>query len=188
MTVDNDVNWAARAELAAHPDDDTFAYLHLGEGLGCAIVSDGRVLRGRRGLAGEISHLVTTGPEGRAVPLIEVFGPLGLRHPGSTAIDPGRLLAAASGDTPEAAEVRRAVGRAVGGVLTAIASLTDPGHIIVGGPWGRASEIFDELRHAASRTPRGPLLRRASVQAPALAGVRTDALTRLRDTILTAPR
>src|SRR3954454_10892803 len=31
--VDNDVNWAARAERAAAGDLDDFAYLHLGEGL-----------------------------------------------------------------------------------------------------------------------------------------------------------
>lgn len=106
ITVDNDVNWAARAELAARPGSDTFAYLYLGEGLGCAIVSDGRVSRGRRGLTGEIAHLITTGPEGRATALIEVFDLLGLRQPGSTAIDVDRLLTAATGTDPKAAAVR----------------------------------------------------------------------------------
>ena len=68
--ADNDVNWAARAERAhAGPGAlADFAYLHLGEGLGCALVSDGEVRRGHRGLSGEIAHLVTTGPDGRAMP------------------------------------------------------------------------------------------------------------------------
>src|SRR6185436_2653401 len=104
VVVDNDVNWAAQAERDAAggaPLDD-FAYVHLGEGLGCAIVSDGEVMRGRHGLAGEIAHLVTAGPAGRAVRLIEVFGELGLRRAGATAIDVQRLLAAVDGP-PDAA-------------------------------------------------------------------------------------
>ncbi|WP_026410818.1 ROK family transcriptional regulator [Actinomadura oligospora] len=184
VTVDNDVNWAARAELAASPGDDSFAYLYLGEGLGCALVSDGRVLRGNRGLAGEVSHLITTGPGGRAVALIEVFGLLGLRRPGSTAIDPERLLNAATGS----ASVRAALAEAVGGVLTAIASLTDPEHIVVGGPWGQDPDIFEALQDATSRNPRVPVLRPASVPSAASIALRADALARLRDSILAAPR
>ncbi|MEV5575231.1 ROK family transcriptional regulator [Spirillospora sp. NPDC052269] len=184
VTVDNDVNWAARAELAASPGGDTFAYLYLGEGLGCAIVSDGCVLRGDRGLAGEVSHLVTTGPEGRAVALIEVFGLLGLRHPGSTAIDPERLLETATGS----ATVRAALAEAVGGALTAIASLIDPEYIVVGGPWGQNPDIFHALRDATSRNPRVPVLRPASVPSAAFTALRAAALTGLRDSIVTAPR
>ncbi|MDN3359299.1 ROK family transcriptional regulator [Actinomadura sp. DC4] len=188
VTVDNDVNWAARAELAARPGSDTFAYLYLGEGLGCAIVSDGRVSRGRRGLTGEIAHLITTGPEGRATALIEVFGLLGLRQPGSTAIDVNRLLAAATGTGPEAAAVRAALGEAVGGALAAITSLADPEHIVIGGPWGRHPEILAALHDAAARHPRSPVLRAATVPSPSLTGARADALTRLRDGIIATPR
>ena len=83
VIVDNDVNWAARAERAASVEAgtplDDFAYLFLGEGLGCAIVSDGEVRRGHTGLAGEIAHLLTVGPAGEAVPLTGVFEALGLR-------------------------------------------------------------------------------------------------------------
>ena len=99
VIVDNDVNWAARAERehggAGRLDD--FAYVFLGEGLGCAIVSDGEVSRGHAGLAGEIAHLITVGPHGQATRLIEVFGELRLRQAGSTAIDAGRLLSVVAG-------------------------------------------------------------------------------------------
>jgi predicted NBD/HSP70 family sugar kinase len=188
VTVDNDVNWAARAELAARPGSDTFAYLYLGEGLGCAIVSDGRVLRGHRGLAGEIAHLMTAGPDGRATAFIEVFGLLGLRQPGSTAIDVDRLLATATGTGPRAAAVRGALGEAVGGALAAITSLVDPGHIVIGGPWGPHPEIFTAINDAAGRHPRSPVLYSAAVPSSAFTGVRADAFTRLRDSVITAPR
>jgi predicted NBD/HSP70 family sugar kinase len=93
VIVDNDVNWAATAEGRRD-----FAYLHLGEGLGCAIVDDGVIRRGRSGLAGEIAHLLTIGPGGRAVRFIDLFGELGLRRRHSTAIDVDRLLAEIGAD------------------------------------------------------------------------------------------
>src|SRR5699024_3440001 len=46
VLVDNDVNWSARAELAAAPAAGDVLLLHLGEGLGGAVVSDGEVRRG----------------------------------------------------------------------------------------------------------------------------------------------
>ena len=93
VTVDNDVNWMARAEHRQGGAAD-FVYLFLGEGLGCAVLTDGEVRRGHRGLAGEIAHMVTTGPGGVAMRLTDVFAALGLRRPGSTAIDVPALLSA----------------------------------------------------------------------------------------------
>src|SRR3954452_17223139 len=125
---DNDVNWAARAEhtrgRATGMRD--FVYLYLGEGVGCAVVSDGEVRRGHAGLAGEIAHVLTAGPEGMAMPLTEVFGMLGLRRPGSTAIDVPPLLRAIEPDTRPAAELRHALAKAAYGVLSAVVALADP--------------------------------------------------------------
>jgi hypothetical protein len=68
VIVDNDVNWAARAERGDGSAGclDDFAYVFLGEGLGCAIVSDGEVSRGHAGRPGGIAQLVEVGPEGQA--------------------------------------------------------------------------------------------------------------------------
>src|SRR3954447_7344849 len=135
VTVDNDVNWAARAErdhAGTTPLDD-FAYLFLDEGLGCAIVSDGEVRRGRTGLAGEIAHLVTVGPDGQATRLIAVFGRLRLPPPRSTATDADRPLTAPTGPQPQAVATRQALGQAVGGVLAAVVALADPELVIIGG-------------------------------------------------------
>jgi predicted NBD/HSP70 family sugar kinase len=186
VIVDNDVNWAARAERDGATDD--FAYLYLGEGLGCAIVSDGEVRRGHGGLAGEIAHLVTVGPHGEARRFVEVFGELGLRHAGSTAIDVDRLVAAATGATPAAGALRAALGRAVGGVLAAVVALADPGFVVVGGSWGSQPAVLDAVATAFGEHPRHVPVRAARLTAePALAGARLEALSRLRAAIVATP-
>jgi len=168
------VNWAA---LAARESTD-FAYLYLGEGLGCAIVNDGEVRRGRTGLAGEIAHLITVGPGGRAVRFIELFGELGLRRGGSTAIDVERLLA-----TP--ADTRAVIGAAVGGVIAAVIALADPQEVVVGGSWGPA--LAGDIRAAVAGMPRQVPVRTASLgKDPVLAGVRAAALNHLRAGVMAA--
>ena len=187
VAVDNDVNWAARAERdqagAAAPDD--FAYLFLGEGLGCAIISDGEVGHGHGGLAGEIAHLVTAGPRGQAIPFIEVFGELGLRQTRTTAIDVDRLLAAATGPGTQAAATRHALGQAISGVLAAVVALADPELIIIGGSWGSHPVILDLISAAAAHLPRHAPIRAAGLTTePSLAGARLEALSLLRSAIV----
>lgn len=191
VTVDNDVNWAARAERAAAADDDAdaarddFAYVYLGEGLGCAVVSDGEVRRGHHGLAGEIAHLLTVGPGGRATSLIEVFGELGLRQPGATAIDIPRLLAAVT-ETPATLDT---VAQAVAGAIAAVVALTDPAQIVLGGPWGRHPLVATAVEAAVAGLPRPVPVRPAHLTAdPSLAGTREAALTGLRSDIVTRAR
>ena len=168
VVVDNDVNWAARAEPAS-PD---FAYLFLGEGLGCAIVSDGAVQRGHSGLAGEIAHVLTAGVDGRATPFIEVFGALGLRRPGSSAIDLARLLTASRAD-------RATIAQAVAGVVAAVVALADPSEVVLGGAWGPA--LRPEIADAVAATPRPVPVRDPAVTGePSLTAARRDALARLR--------
>lgn len=176
VVVDNDVNWAAQAERDVHngPLDD-FAYVFLGAGMGCAVVSDGEVRRGHGGLAGEIAHLVTVGPGGRATQLINVFDELGLRQPGSTAIDIDRLLADET--------VHDAVGDAVSGVLAAVVAVADPETIVIGGPWG--GNLLDAIAAAFARLPRHVPVRAATLTVePSLAGARTAALRGLRTAII----
>jgi predicted NBD/HSP70 family sugar kinase len=173
VTVDNDVNWAARAEHRAYD----FAYVYLGEGLGCAVVSDGEVRRGHAGLAGEIAHLLTVGPGGVAMPFTEVFATLGLRRPGTTAIDVDALLAAPRAD----------IAAAVGGVLAALVALADPAVVVLGGPWGPA--VLDAVRAESARAPRSVAIEAASVlDEPALTAARSAALRQLRDAVIAAPR
>lgn len=184
VRVDNDVNWAARAEreAGAAAGLDDFAYLHLGAGLGCAVVSDGEVRRGACGLAGEIAHLVTEGPDGRAVAFTEVFEVLGLRQQGTAAIDVAALLEALTGD------VLDALAAAIGGVLAALLALGDPGVVVLGGEWGGHPALIDAVERRLREKPRRVPLRPAEVVTePALAGARSHALVELRSRLAAPP-
>jgi len=177
VVVDNDVNWAAVAERD-HAGAELlrdFAYLYLGEGLGCAIVTDGEVRRGRTGLAGEIAHVLVGGAGGRAVWFIDLFGELGLRREGTTAIDVERLLTSDAGTWD-------VLGVAVSGVVAGLIAFADPQEVVVGGSWGPA--LVDTIRAATDRMPRRVPVRPALLtDRPVLAGVRAAALARLRASV-----
>jgi predicted NBD/HSP70 family sugar kinase len=177
VTVDNDVNWAARAEFA-HGHVRDFVYLFLGEGLGCAVLTDGEVRRGHSGVAGEIAHVITVGPGGIAMRLTDVFAALGLRRPGSTAIDVPALLRADP-------EVRDVLARAVAGVLSAVVALTDPAVVLVGGAWGPS--VLAAVARECARAPRDVAVQAAAVHdEPALTAARATALQQLRDVVVSS--
>ena len=180
VSVDNDVNWMARAELGAGPD---FVYVYLGEGVGCAVVSEGEVLRGHAGVAGEIAHVLTVGPGGAAMRLTDVFAALDLRRPGSTAIDVPALLRGLEAGTGTVAELARAVC----GVLSAAVALADPAVVLIGGAWGRHPSVLAAVAREFTQAPRHVPVQTAAVDdEPALTGAREMALRQLRDAILAA--
>jgi predicted NBD/HSP70 family sugar kinase len=187
VLVDNDVNWAARAERDAGegPMDD-FVYLHLGEGLGCAVVTDGDVTRGHNGLAGEIAHLLTVGPEGVAMPLTEVFARLGLRRTGTTAIDVDRLLARLAEPRSGGLTTLQAVARALSGVVAAAIALADPEQVVIGGSWGLDPRVTAALTECLAVAPRAVPLR-AAIHAdhPDHLGARMHGLAELRTMVAT---
>jgi len=187
--VDNDVNWAARAERAAGDGLlDDFAYLHLGEGLGCAVVNDGTVRRGHVGLVGEVAHVLTVGPQRVAVPFTDVFGALGLRHPGSTAIDVDALQAAVRRGDARAQGVLTVLSQAVCGVLAAVVAFADPELVVIGGSWGPDPVLLDAIGAQFGQHRRHVPIRPARItDRPALVGARNHALDELGDAVTGTP-
>lgn len=192
VVVDNDVNWAARAEavaLAGTGQDADFTYVHLGSGLGCAVVSDGMVLRGHGGLAGEIAHVLTRDQRGRAVPFTEFFRAAGLRQPTTAAVDVAALVARVEARGRSAEAFCASVGDAVAGVLTAVIALTNPAVVVVGGEWGHHPAVLDATRAALGRGARTVDLQAPRcVAEPAVTGARNDAVLRLRAQLVQSVR
>jgi hypothetical protein len=111
-----------------------------------------------------------------------VFGALGLRHPGSTAIDLGALDAAISDADGGALGT---LAGAIGGVLSSVVALCDPELVVLGGPWGGRPEVVEAVGAAAVGLRRPVEVRAAVVteQAP-LSGARATAVRALGDSIV----
>jgi predicted NBD/HSP70 family sugar kinase len=128
--------------------------------------------------------VLVRGADGRAVPLTQLFGHLGLRHHDSTAIDVGRLLAALRAS--DGAVLARTLGGAVADVLDAVVALADPAFVVVGGSWGADAALLEELRRQVARHPRPVKLELpVAGDQPFLAGARAAAVQRLRADIIT---
>lgn len=139
IEVDNDVNWAAVAEHQEGnaADLDDFVLCYLGAGIGGAVVVDGTVVRGARGLAGELAQLRAAGSGGMSRSLIECFADWELTVPSSAAIDVARVRQALAGDRQ--AEIAAAIATAISSVV----ALLNPQGVLLGGPWGTAPGLVD---------------------------------------------
>jgi predicted NBD/HSP70 family sugar kinase len=188
LLVDNDVNWAALAEQheGSAQDLDHFVYCYLGPGLGAALVSDGAVLHGHRGLAGELAHVLTAGPGGRSMRLLECFTAWELQQPGSDAIDVARVAEVLHGGTAEHRRVRDELVGAVAGALCSITALVNPEGVLLGGPWSSAGDLIPrvaELVHTEAAV--GAVVRPAQLDGRApLTGARLQAVRTARRSLL----
>lgn len=120
LTVENEANLAALAELHACPDPaPSFVYVSGEIGVGAGLVLEGRLLRGPRGYGGELGHVTITpdGPPCRC----------GARGCLEAYTNQEALLRAAglSPSTEDAAAVLRA--RAEAGDAAVLAALADAG-------------------------------------------------------------
>lgn len=153
VLVENETNLAAVAEqrLGAARDRDTFVFLWLGHGVGAALFLDGRLRRGASGGAGEIGFLPVPGTTG--VPSAVDCGGGFHSLAGSVAIralaDRYGIEGADSQEPLAAGAVRAAVTGGRGDFLdalahrlalgaAAVASVLDPGCVVLGGEVGHA--------------------------------------------------
>jgi len=158
VLVENDVNAMAAGERAqCHPDVDDLFFLKVGTGVGSGVVSNGRVVRGAQGAAGDIGHTwadpVDDGVRPAPRPLcrcgktgcleayasgwamVEQLAESG--HPVGS-VD-GLLLALRDGDRHAVAAVR-AAGRVLGAGVAQAVSMLNPSVVVVGGQLAAADE------------------------------------------------
>ncbi len=162
LLVDNDINCAALAEhrSGAATEDDNFAYLFVGAGLGMGLYVDGHLVRGAHGLAGEIGYLATaTGPAQYAT-LVTALGQQGFGRAHSSAMDVPtirRALGAGHGTATPATEAAQALGAAIGQVIVATCAVVDPDLVLLGGPLGRHPALLETARHTVAGLFPSPL-------------------------------
>lgn len=151
VLVDNDVNISALGERAAvWPHTDHFIFVKVATGIGAGIISDGRLLRGAQGIAGDLGHVRV--PRGADVPChcgntgcLEAIasGPAiarSLTAQGIEAAGGDDVVDLVTGGSLEAIQAVRQAGRDLGEVLMASVSLLNPSVIAIGGSMARVGE------------------------------------------------
>lgn len=161
VIIENDVNVGAIGErwLGRARGLDTFAYVALGTGLGMGIVSDGQIIRGAHGGAGEIANLPLGGdpfdPANRLHGTLEAaVGSAGITRryveaggvPGLTVRDLFDRLASDLAARRTIDETTRLLALAV----VSIAATIDPQMVVFGGSIGARTEIVDAVRAAVA--------------------------------------
>ncbi|MEU6889271.1 ROK family protein [Streptomyces viridosporus] len=178
--VDNDARAATWAEYrtGAGRGHDDILMITAGTGWGCGVVTDGRLLRGSQGFAGEVGHLHVDaygptcycGRQGCAE--VSASGSAISHHGRAAGYPDGESVtrAASAGDTT-ALTVLHTVGTALGHGAAALVDLLDPAIVIVG---GGAADADDMLLVPARTAMHGALT--ASRRRPAIPPVVTATL------------
>ena len=159
----NDANAGALAErlYGAGRNTDDMVYVRLSAGIGAGIVTDGRLLLGIGGLAGEIGHLraVRDGLVcrcGNRGCLETVASPVAiarlLEQSWGQPVEPGDLATLLATGNAGARRVVEDAGEAVGRALAGLVTLVNPQLIVIGGDLAAAGEIlFEPIRLAIAR-------------------------------------
>ena len=148
--VDNDVNIMALGEhYRAWRSFDHLLFVKVATGIGCGIISDGRIHRGAQGAAGDIGHIHVPGNEeicrcGNRGCLEAVAGggamAARLRAQGVDAANSRDVVRHVRDGSPAAMQLVRQAGRELGEVLAASVNFFNPGVIVVGGDIAHADE------------------------------------------------
>jgi predicted NBD/HSP70 family sugar kinase len=148
VAIENDANVELLAELARGAGQGLrhALFVHVGYGIGGAVVLDGRLYRGGRGMAGELAHLPVRGARGPTCPCgrRDCLGSIasGWALLQATAIVHGSalglsdLVALALAGDPGIGHALADAGDAIGVVLAELCSTLNPEAVIVGGPLG----------------------------------------------------
>ncbi|RAH97315.1 ROK family transcriptional regulator [Acuticoccus sediminis] len=171
MTVfaENDVTLAANGELSRGSpwSTGTFAFLAMGTGVGLGLVSEGQIVRGARGAAGEIAWLPLGGDpfDSRnfhagtleraisSVAILERYRAYGGPKDASMIA----LFDAYNAGAPAAARVLDEVARTLAVVIVAIRALLDPEAVVFGGSIGVRPELLALVRAQLARCMPDPV-------------------------------
>jgi predicted NBD/HSP70 family sugar kinase len=158
ILVENDVNLGALGEQwhGVCRNQANFAYIALGTGIGMGLVSDGKLVRGARGAAGEIAFLPigsdpfapTSYPLG---PLESAIGSVGIvrsyhERGGSSVSTVKEIFAKLVEGEPAALATLDDTARLLAQALMAVSAIADPELVVLGGGIGSRAELLERLK------------------------------------------
>lgn len=155
--TENDVNCEAIAQLRYRtgPVPRSVLHLHVGAGVGAALIVEGTIVRGARGRAGEIKDLPAPGGRGSTVEeALSMSGLLAAAGHSASAPLPGAFddlfTAAATGDAAaEAAIADEACGIAL--LLRDLTAVLDPDLVVLSGALGARPELHSRVTEECTR-------------------------------------
>lgn len=165
VVLENNVNCAAVAERSngVAKDSETFAYVQIGLKIGMGIMLDGKLLRGRNGAAGEISHLAFPMADGTSPIPGEIERFMGTealmqrvaaRWPkgqGAAPADAAALMALAAEGNAAALEQVTRHAEDIGAIVASCVSMVDPGLVVLGGGLGASPLLLPTVTEVANR-------------------------------------
>jgi predicted NBD/HSP70 family sugar kinase len=165
VALENDVDAAALAERTHGygRDCESFAFVHVGTGIGMGLVLDGRLHRGVHGVAGEIAFMPLAEGESddarrrgpleaaaAAAGIVRAARKAGMRGP----VSARSVFAAAARGDERAAAVVADEARLVASAICCVITVVDPGLIVLGGGIGQAPGFAAAVSAAlAAMTP-----------------------------------
>jgi len=160
VLVDNDARIMALGEhRMARRRDSHMIFVKIGSGIGAGLVVNGEVLRGERGAAGDIGHIVVA-PDAEEVCSCGNVGCLDAvaggwaiaKRMGDVAPTPPDVVRLAREGHPEATGQVRQSGRLVGAAVANAVNLLNPTSVVIGGKLAEADEqVFAAVREIVYR-------------------------------------
>jgi predicted NBD/HSP70 family sugar kinase len=160
VLVDNDARIMALGEhRVARGNNPHMIFVKIGSGIGAGLIANGRILRGERGAAGDIGHVVVE-PDaaetcrcGNVGCLDAVAGGWAIaRRMGDIAPTPPDVVRLAREGHPEATSQVRRSGRLVGAAVADAVNLLNPTAVVIGGKLAEADEqVFAAVREVVYR-------------------------------------
>ncbi|WP_207923683.1 ROK family protein [Actinomadura bangladeshensis] len=156
VLVENDANLMAVGEhRASWPSLDNLMVIKLGSGIGCGVIVDGRLHRGR-GAAGDISHVrilseatvdcscghpdcLEAHASGAALAASLAGHGIAVEHP-------SEIVDLVADGVPQATSAVRTAGRLIGDVLTGLVNFFNPDALVIGGSLSNAEPLVATIR------------------------------------------
>lgn len=158
VLVENDANLMAVGEHRhGWPGLDNLMVIKLGTGIGCGVIAEGRLHRGR-GAAGDISHVrirseatidcscghpdcLEAHASGAALAAALAAQGIAVEHP-------SQIVELVTDGVPQATSLVRNAGRLIGDVLTALVNFFNPDALVIGGSLSNAEPLIATIRGA----------------------------------------
>ncbi|MFG6198774.1 ROK family transcriptional regulator [Nonomuraea sp. JJY05] len=157
ILVENDANLMAAGEARWWPGSQNLMVVKAGTGIGCGVIVNGRLHRGR-GAAGDISHVRVRSDSSVVCACghpdcLEAYASgaalmASLREAGIEVTRTADIVTLVNDAVPEATSLARTAGRRIGEVLTVLVNFFNPDVVAVGGSLSAAEPLLTSIRAA----------------------------------------